>query len=451
MDPAALRWFQRFQRSHAADTQVEFWQASDIVQQLLYHHTIREAFFPTTILNTTMIRERLAGIDAFTTSELADLNDQNVDSYLARLQAYDERFRYAVTFNRDGTPAEWNPGALFTVTRGSTVLHAFPNDREALKRHPAHATFSVRGSGVDKFLDHYRTGTGQTFTAEELVSMTTCFDFLLPSDRSGASLVLSPLATDETVPLRVTFGEGDHAMTYEYVAFRKARGGTEETLLESVTNLPFQISLLVHTNGSGNLSFSPRCGGHTIKEVQKQVRAIMIALRTGAIDLYSLMLAKPLPRFGLHGVVPERLQHYFDLVNDLAAIADAYEVDFTMPNALTNEDCDALGLLSGLLAGITLPAGAMSLELVQTADANPQTAAAFEGCPLRFMVPEFPDDIILFGTKITTGPIQYDIPKARIREADALHEFLKTAPIGARITVVIDPIGPVTLKRHLPH
>src|ERR1017187_8828055 len=36
MDPAALRWFQHFQRSHAGDTQVEFWQASDIVQQLLF-------------------------------------------------------------------------------------------------------------------------------------------------------------------------------------------------------------------------------------------------------------------------------------------------------------------------------------------------------------------------------------------------------------------------------
>jgi hypothetical protein len=449
MDPPVLRWFQRLAKSHSADVQIESWSATGIVHQLLYQDTIREQFFPSTILNTIMIREGLLGTNAFTIDELASLNDQNVGSYLARLQAHDTRLRFEITFNRDREPSKViAPGALLSMTTGSTVVQVFPNDQEELKRRPLEVHFSVRDKGVEKFWEIIRTGLPQTFVAEELVSVTSDFEFLWPRDRTGMSLEVGPVASQETIPFRVTFGKGKRAVIYECILFRPMRGGTEEVLLESVTTLPFRISLIVRTNNTGHVSFSKRFSGHSVKDVQKQARAILIALKTGGIQFYNLAVGKAFPRFMLDGDLPKSVLNYIDFINELAALATAYGVDLTLPETVTNEDCDALALLSGLLTGITLAPKEIPLELIKCPEADPRTAAEFEECAIRFSVPEFPDEVTLFGNRIMTGPVQYDFSKARIREAEEIHRFLREAPVGEKMIVTIEPINPGAVKRH---
>lgn len=449
MDPAALRWFQKLIKSRAAATQVELWQASDIVQQLLYQHTICEHYFPVTILNTTTIREELAGINAFTTEELAALNDQNVNSYLTRLQAHDARFTYGVTFIRDGQAALGvSPGALVSLTKDSTVLQVFPRDHEALKMRPPQCTFTVRGAGIDKFMEHYRTGSRQTFTAEEVTSFTSDFDFLLPAERAAMSLTVTPVVSHETIPLRITYGKGEQAVTYDYVTFRQARSGKEETLFESVTNLPFPISLIIRANGTGNVGFADRCKGHTVKDAHRQARAIMIAIATGGVEFYDLAHDKRFLQVTLHGTTPEWLQQYGNFLDDAVTVVDAYNVTLTIPDVITKEDRQTLAFLHKLLISVTLPSSEMTVELVKSPEANLEALPEFIGdCTFRFSIPEFPDDITLFGTKIKTGPVQYDIPKARMRDPQAFTQFLKDAPMGAAINATFDPIGLITLRR----
>jgi hypothetical protein len=139
---------------------------------------------------------------------------------------------------------------------GGTMLQVFPRDHEAIKAHLPHVKFTVRDTGVDKFLENLRTGRPQTFTSQELASITSDFDVLMPSERSGMTLNLMASSSTEAIPLRLIFGKGDQAVTYDYVPFRRARSGSEEILFESTAKLPFRISLLINTNGTSNVSFA---------------------------------------------------------------------------------------------------------------------------------------------------------------------------------------------------
>jgi len=116
MDIRALRWFQRLAASRANATQIVLWPASDLVRELLYQHTIREAFFPNTVIGTREVREALAKTGELSETELATMTAENADLYLQRLQAYDARFTYALTFTRDRQPERRvAPGALLTM------------------------------------------------------------------------------------------------------------------------------------------------------------------------------------------------------------------------------------------------------------------------------------------------------------------------------------------------
>ncbi len=449
MDAAALRWFQKLTKSFSAGTQIGLFQASDIIQQLLYQHTICETFFPTVVLNTAIVRESLVGTKAFTTEELAALNEQNINSYLARLEAHNARFIYRASFTRDRQPTTGaSPGALLSMIKGSTVLEVFPRDPDALKANPPSSTFSVRGTGVGKFLELHRTGDLQQFDAEEFVFVASDFDFLMPDERAGMKLTVIPRVSQETMPFRIIFGVGESAVTYGYVSFKRTRAGSEETLLESVTSLPFPISLLLSADGTGNVSFAGRCKGHTVKDAQRQARAIMIAIATGSIDFYDLAKDVPFLRAALATAVPEWLKPYCEFLDDAAAVVDAYNVNLVIPAALTQKDSQALGFLYVLLTGVVVTGSEMTVNLVKCPDANLDMLSALEGCcALRFTVPEFPDEITLFGTSIRTGPVQFDIAKARVLDPLSVCQFLKHAPVGAMMAVAFEAIGPVTVRK----
>jgi len=188
MDAAALRWFQNLGRSHAASTRVDLWQASDIVNQLLYEHTIRESFFPNAILNIAELREIVMATAELTTEELATLNTENVDSYISRLQEHDSRFTYAITLTRDRKPiATPTADEFLTITTGHSILHVYPRDHEALRERPPQGRFTLTGTGIEKFKEYVRTGRPQTFTPEEVAGFTSDLisSFLLQGNNPG--------------------------------------------------------------------------------------------------------------------------------------------------------------------------------------------------------------------------------------------------------------------------
>ena len=77
MDATAHRWFQRLAKSHTNATEINLWQAADIVHHLLYYSTVRELYFPHTILDMTKLREIAAKTDGLTMSELSMLSREN--------------------------------------------------------------------------------------------------------------------------------------------------------------------------------------------------------------------------------------------------------------------------------------------------------------------------------------------------------------------------------------
>lgn len=395
LDASALRWWQRLVNSRANTTEPQLWQATDIIQQLLYHDAIREQFFPTIALSVPTIREALAGTDLLPMEDLAALNDQNASAYLARLERMDARFSYAITHARNQeTLTSPPPGTLLTVTKDHAALHVTPRDREALKANPPQVHFTLQGAGIEKFFEHHRTGKPVTFTSEELASFTSDFDFLMPVERASMSLKVTPTASQPTIPMRVTFGKGTDSITYGYILFRRATAGTEEGTFESVTPLPFPITLVLRTNGTGNVHFHDKCNGHNVHEAHRMAKAIRAAIVDGEIDFYHLSEEARFFRAALNGVVPDWLQHYEQFLDDASSVANGYNVTLIIPDVITNADHRALVFLRKLQAGLVTSGGPFTLTLDKSAHAQQLGPTGTVEGSFQVEVPEFPEQLV---------------------------------------------------------
>jgi hypothetical protein len=446
LDAPTHRWFQKLIKSREQETIVSLYDAGAIAQELLYRHTIRETYFPATIINVPVLREHLTGTNAFTTPELAALTDQNAQSYLARLEALDARFDYDITIGRNRKPTATPDGALLTINTGGNTVRVFPRDLEALKANPLGATIKLQGTGPEKFFDHLRTGKPQEFTPEEIVSITSDFDHLLPTERDGATLHVSQ-RPNETIPLRIIFGEGAQAITYEYLQFTCTRAGTEEAQFVNKTPLPFHLTFTLR-RGGGTVNFADNTTGQQLEPTLQLVRAIIAALTTGSITLYNLEKNLTLPRFRVHSPVPRGITFLEKLLNALQKISKAYGVPLTVPHTVGKRDGQTLELLEKLLDGVDLPTAEITAELQKTTDDETALRRILaEPCSLRIEKPELPEELVLFGHKVPTGPIRYSISNARVKDPSAVTHFLDSAPLGAIHEVIFVTESPIRLKR----
>jgi hypothetical protein len=450
MEPATLRWFQKLGKSRAQSTEINVWQASDIVHQLLYEHTIRESFFPNTVLNTAELREIVTKTSELSTEELAILTIENMDSYFHRLQEYDARFTYGASFSRDREPtAASAPDELFTITTGQRTLHVYARDHEALRDRPPQGRFTLTGNGIEKFKQHLRTGIPQTLTSEEVVGFTSDFDFLLPpiQEQTRLTLSLTTRGPNQTIPLRVTFGEGESAVTYEYILFQATHTGTEETTLESTGTLPFSIILVLRKDGTGAISFRDTSAGSEVHEIQRFLRAMSIGLKVGTVEFYDLAKAQKFLVSTLRGSLPAWIDHYTSVIDDAVITADAYHVTLTRPLLITPGDGENLAILKQLAVGVRMHVDEISLALDKVlATAASLRAALSEECSYRIIASG--DNVLVFGTNVPTGAIEYVIGRARIKNVSDLLEYLDNAPLGTRADIVLAPIGPIFARRH---
>jgi hypothetical protein len=454
IDTAALRWFQKLRKSRAASTEVELWQASDTVHQLLYQHTIRERFFPNAVLNTAELRHIVTKTAELTTEELATLSVENLDLYLHRLQEHDARFTYAVTVTRDRKPAAPpTPGELLTIITGQSTLHVYPRDHEALRSRPPQGRFTLTDTGIEKFKEHLRTGRPQTLTPEEITGFTSDFDFLLPPVREQTRLTLSLAArpSQELIPLRVTFGKDSDAITYEYIPFQRTHAGAEQTTFESTANLPVRIILVLRDNGAGSISFRDTSAGSDVHDIQKFLRAITIAITTGRVEFYDLAKSKRFLEATLRGSLPKWIEHYSALIDAAVIVANTYNVRLTKPPLPTPEDAERLYLLRQLATGLTMHVNEIGLGLSKVTGTAPSLRAALAGeCSYRIITSG--ENVIVFGTTVPTGPLEYEVSRARIKNVADLLEYLDHAPLGAPTDIVLAPTGPISARRHAePH
>ena len=304
MRTETCKWFQILVKSHAADTAIELYGASEIIGHLIHFDSIREHFFPNTVLNTRAILEQLAGTNEFTDDELGKLNEANVKSYVERLQSRDHRFTYQITFGRDRPPTPEVPiGSLLNIAQDGTAINVFPRDIEALRVCPPQITLMPKGAGVEKFLDNCRSGRPQTFTAEELF-IKSDLDFLLPREGHWEEFSVGPTASTKTNPFRITFGKGESAVLYEYVQFREVRRGTEERLFESVTGFPLQMFLLIRPSGTCDFRFEKPAITQPVTHFMKLGRALSAMNRDGSIEFYDLESSESFSGSIVPGSVP---------------------------------------------------------------------------------------------------------------------------------------------------
>lgn len=102
LDPNGRDWFEKLQRKHEPEVEIDLIQGSDIDHALMYHQAIREKFFPEAQVNVRELKALLAGTEKFSNEELEKVTLANAQEYLARLQEKDPRFAYDLTFSGGG-------------------------------------------------------------------------------------------------------------------------------------------------------------------------------------------------------------------------------------------------------------------------------------------------------------------------------------------------------------
>lgn len=444
LDPAAFRWWQNLRKSYESKVELELLPASDLVQHLTYHNSVRERFFPW-IQNVPAGREATAKSDTLTDEQLRDLNDQNLDAYLARLEKTDPRFSYEVSVARNQQPSAPPGDALFSIRHKNRSIHVKARDRDAIAKCPPVFEFTVKERANDKVLEATRTGRPARLTSEELGSFNSSFDFL--HGRGPIALIrmeITPQKPSDALPLRVTFGSGAGAIVYDYILFEVARAGTEEYVLESKTPLPFAMSIVCQT-GVGTLNFEEKCSGHNVERAARMATAIVTAISEGVIDFFHLEEQKRFFKASLGGPIPDWLAKTRAFLEATSQIAQAYGADLTLPAAVSEQDRLGLALLEnlrteGLLVdvhSVTISKGDVLLDEVPD--------------PVRLTIdiqqPEFAVPIVVFGERIHTGPVHCHAEDAQIRDRDEYLEFMSRAPIGARARFLIEPPAKMCIRR----
>jgi hypothetical protein len=451
MDSKATGWFQDLARkAKANNVEVEFMGATEIVRQLLYQQTITENFFPGVVINISAIREQLARTKHFSVQELADLSGENTQVYLSRLQSYDARFLYQLTVGRDkeASTEDAPKGALLSIYRGGSALHVFPRDVDALRANPAKLRLNLDERGKEKVFENLRTGAPQNITPHELGGFSSDFDFLLPVDREGMSLTVRPVASNETIPLRFVFGRVPNAVVYEYLAFRRTQGGTEETTFESVSPLPFSISFVVRLSGTDKITFTRRSGSYPLETLLKQARAIELGVDVGFVEIYDPETGRRVGQGRMEGSLPEYLGNYFKVLKLAEEVSRIYGISLTVPDEISRQDYDNILMLNTLESGLSVTLNEVSMEIEKTHGLTLDSGLKLDGPnKVRLCRDEYPDEIFVFGTRVLTGPVQYDISAADIRDPERWRKFITDAPVGTLLLLTLFPRGPVLCTR----
>ena len=451
-DAKGHRWWQRLRESNSERTEMDLSQASDIVQQLIYQHTVRETFFPGVTINAPMIREALARTESLSDSELFQINENNMDAYLARLERLDGRFSYSVTYVRNVQPISNVPtGTILTITRGSSAIHVSARDQEALRAAPPEVNLTVVGSGVEKFLANQRTGCAVKLSAAEIGNFSSDLEFLFPEGKRPVSIEISPIAHSQTIPLRVTFGKGVEAITYPYIEFRLAQSGTEESTLRSLTPLPFEITLVLGAGlGVGRVSFRYRCSGHPLRDALRMSTAVLGAVRDAEVSFYDIRRDQPFVSAHLDGgEVPASLIALDQFFREVSEVERDYQIDLVVPERFSEQDLIATSFLRRLQAGFA-SRDAISLAMVRSEHAAREVdihELAKPDSSFLLVLPEFPERMQLFETTVLTGPVRYEILHGRIQEAEAYRDFLLNAEAGTTMILTIVPVECMTVRR----
>jgi hypothetical protein len=423
--------------------------ASQIVHELMHRRTLRDAYFPGAALEVAELRGLLLRTGELNNQELADLTAANVEQYLQRLKDRDARFTYEVTFGGDRGPQQRppRPGLMVSVTDQDKTIDVFARDVDALRLSPPQLNFSVKGAGVEKMRELLRTGRSQEFGPGEVANLSTDFSFLAGSDPiEPLKLQLGPSGSSQSIPFRVTFGDGSDAIVYDWMEFKVLRRGTEEMELVGSGGGPFRVRLTVG-QGQGNVSIEEDFVNAEVRSVQKLVKAAS-ALKTGEyFELYDLKQGKRAFRAKLFDV-PDWDTRLQALVADAVFVADRYKVELRLPAVVTPTDAENLILLRDLANGEFTAQGEFSVTIVKGSENEAGLLQLLAGSDAAIRLEREGYEPIpqLFGVTIPTGPIVVEAKKARLKNCDQARDAFQRANLGDDVEFVFSPCDKMRFK-----
>jgi hypothetical protein len=446
LDIKTHRWWAHLQESYSAKVKLDLVSASELAHQLIYRHTLREAFFPYVIMDIVGMRASLAQAKHLSAEELGTLTEDNVKVFLDRLTERGPRFAYDVTFHANTGPvaASARPGSLLTVQDNQKTISVFPRDIDGLRLNPPSVTMTLDGEGAAKFRDHLDTGHPLELSPGELTAFSSDFDFLRPGDAGPvAEWKLSVRQSPESLKqymFRLTFGDGDGSVTYDLVKFRTVAVGKKQVELRNTTKLPFSVRLVldIANIGTGEMHLAETLQGCNGKEIERGEAALACMSRTGILDIYDLELGKRFLKVHPADACAPWLPEIGQIAKAMVAVESFYGVTLVWPPIVTPNDLSTLDRLNQLIAGIPVTLSDICINIVKTIQLPPAIIpTALNNGQFDLGYPS-QGGVTVFGVDVTPGPLRITTTSGRVVNQAAYEEFLYRAPIGQNIDLTLE-------------
>jgi hypothetical protein len=449
LDAKGHRWHQGLARQYAGSLEIGLMQASDIISHLTHYRSLCEEYFPGARIDVAGLRALVTGTSVMTDSELESLTEENMDQFLLRLKRRDARFNYGLTYVRDRDQGSQRaPGAWFGMSKGPLTVSAFPYDIAALRAAPPTAQLVVQGDGVRKFREMLEFGSNLELTPGEISSFKTDlpFDELMKIDPGLIHMQASQDTSNvPPVPLRVVFGQGGQAVTYDFVSFRVVRGGSREIELVSTTSLPFEMTVNFGQE-EGRVSFADRSRGMDVRALKKFTDAIRALEATHFLEFYLLEAGRRLRAMAVDIKAPDHWSEGFEsLVRDSALVSDEFNVDLQLPDRITERDLDGLMILKAIATGEPVQAGRSELEFTKTAENADSMAQELSKTSVDVILDQQTFIVELFGVSVSVGRVTVTLPQAPVHES--CRERWARALIGEAVKLDFGPIENVRYRR----
>jgi hypothetical protein len=433
MDVKAQRWFQNLKKSYAAKVPLDVWDASQMVHELLHRRTLRNAYFPNVAIDVATVRELIHRTGEMSDEQLASLTAENAEQYLDRLKARDARFSYEIAFGHDSGPIPDHPrhGLVVSIFDGTKRIDVIARDVQALNLNPPKLTVGFKGLGVQKIVDVVRRGGNAEFAPEEIGEVTTDFGFLMPKLTTAGRFRVTQRVPKHTIPFRVTFGKGPHAVLYDWMAGSVVRGGTQEAELLLTSKAPFGMRVRMDADqGVGSVTIEPKLSGARIRDIHKLQQAAAAIHASHWLELFNLEQ----DRVFVGGEVTD-LQLWNTGVEsfllDAIMICDAYGADLRLPERFAEQDEEVFNFLKALAMGEVQTSGNMSMGITVSAENRDQLLAFVSGRnSLRLERPEHDPPLVLFGGNVRTGPIAVEALDAKVTDEDGTRQAILNAQTG---------------------
>jgi hypothetical protein len=461
LDTKAVRWFQRLQQSYAKQgiTVADPFDAMDLAKELMFRRTIRTQFFPNLTLDVqelkSLMKAAASGMDKVDDADLEKLATENTEEYLDRLHDRDPRFIYEVTYGGergpDVFPPAMEPHLVSSMTDGRKTLKVYARDHEALRQNPVGSAFQFNESGGQKFLDYIRTGKEQHWDAEEIRAFRSTVPLL--SDMKfvpgSVSMSVQSIPDDRTIPLKLTFSNGNESATLDYVEFRKTRSGLEEVEITTVGDEPLEITLVLPFNTASSITamISTKLPGGSIRKVAKACAALELLQAGCSMELTSLKLDGHLCTLLVDPLELSFKPGFFRFVRDLASIAAKFKVNFPMPHSLRLPKNEEEAFL--ILRALALNEPLELTRFTATFTKCPENAAVIStqfGGEFLLRTEHQNSTATLFGTPVRLGPTRIQMDRAKVLQLTATMKKFAKAKMGDNIPIPFRPLVPVRFE-----